>query len=141
MQTRSLGFPLLSSIAVAAMLLSSGPSACAEPTSRGAEIKRVSYMYNVAEYCGLNTGEVYDGYRREMRRLTREGRLPESTVRWLRIDGIVAADLEYDNRGLGGFRNWCRTEGVEAARHFAAFRDAALAVEREQGPSPLSDAE
>jgi len=141
MQIRSLSFLLLSSIVVTAMLLWSQRFADAEPTSRGAEIKRVSYMYNVAEYCGLNTREVYEGYRREMRRLTRQGLLPESTVRWLRIDGIIAADLEYDNRGLVGIRNWCRTEGIDAAAHFVAFRDAELAVQREQGTSPRSDAE
>ena len=111
-------------------------SAHAESVSRGAEIKQVVYLYNVAEYCGLNTREVYDGYRREMRHLTRRGSLPESTVRWLRIHGIIAADLEYDNRGLGGFRNWCRTEGVEAARHFLAFRDSQLAAGRSQTISP-----
>jgi hypothetical protein len=93
-------------------------------------------MYSVTEYCGLNTFEVYDGYRREMRHLTRQGRLPESTVRWLRIDGIIAADLEYGNRGLGGFRNWCRTEGLDAARHFRAYRDDELAAERDRATAP-----
>lgn len=78
-------------------------------------------MFSVTEYCGLNTVEVYDGYRTQMRELTRSGRLPESTVRWLRIHGMLAADLEYDDRGLGGFRNWCRTEGLDAARHFLSY--------------------
>ena len=92
-----------------------------EPVSRGAEIKQVAYMFSVTEYCGLNTVEVYDGYRTQMRELTRNGRLPESTVRWLRIHGMLAADLEYDDRGLGGFRNWCRTEGLDAAKHFLSY--------------------
>jgi hypothetical protein len=123
-------------LAAVAVLSWPGRTAHAESISRGAEIKQVVYMYNVAEYCGLNTLEVYEGYRREMRHLTRQGRLPESTVRWLRIDGIIAADLEYENRGLGGFRNWCRTEGLGAARHFVAFRDAQLAAERNQVTAP-----
>ncbi len=132
MQVRTHRFGLLASIVVLAALPRPGRPGHADSGSWGAEIKQVVYMYNVAEYCGLNTFEVYDGYRREMRHLTRQGRLPESTVRWLRIDGIVAADLEYDNRGLGGFRNWCRTEGLDAARHFQTFRDAQLAAERDQ---------
>jgi hypothetical protein len=111
-----------------------GPAA-AEPHSRGAELKQVVYMYGVTEYCGLNSGEVEDGFRRQVRTLTRSGGLPESTVRWLRIRGMVAADLEYGDRGLGGYRNWCRTEGLEAARHFVAFRDAQLAAQGEQ-PAP-----
>jgi hypothetical protein len=109
-----------------------GRAGHAESTSRDAEITQVSYMYSVAEYCGLNTFEVYDGYQRQMRQLTYQVRLPESTVRSLRVDGIVAADLEFGNRGLGGFRNWCRTEGLDAARHFRAYRDAQLAAERDR---------
>jgi hypothetical protein len=118
-----------------AMLLSFAGRVAADPHSRGAELKQVGYMYGVTEYCGLNTAEVHDGYRRQMRALTRSGGLPESTVRWLRIRGMVAADLEYGDRGLGGYRNWCRTEGLDAARHFLALRAAQLAAEREQ-PAP-----
>jgi len=136
MQVRAHRFGLLASIVVLTALPWPGRPGHAESGSRGAEIKKVAYMYNVTEYCSLNTFEVYDGYRREMRHLTREGRLPESTVRWLRIDGIVAADLEFENRGLGGIRNWCRTEGLDAARHFLAFRDAQLFAERDHAPSP-----
>jgi hypothetical protein len=117
------------------MLLWCAGSLAADPRSRGAELKQVVYMYGVTEYCGLNTGEVHDGFRRQMRALTRSGGLPESTVRWLRIRGMVAADLEYGDRGLGGYRNWCRTEGLDAARHFLAFRAADLAAEPEQ-PTP-----
>lgn len=104
-----------------------------EPASRGAEIKQVVYMYSVAEYCGLNTEDVYDGYRMQLRHLTRDGRLPESTVRWLRIHGMLAADLEYDDRGLGGFRNWCRTEGLDAAKHFLSYLAARSAAGRGDG--------
>jgi len=136
MRTPASRFTFLSWILVAAALPWLGRSGLAESTSRGAEIKQVVYMYSVTEYCGLNTREVYDGYRREMRHLTRQERLPESTVRWLRIHGMMAADLEYDDRGLGGFRKWCRTEGLDAARHFLAFRDAQLTAERNQVTSP-----
>jgi hypothetical protein len=127
---------LFVAVALAAALLLRERPAQAEQASRGAAIKQVVYLYNVTEYCGLNTREVHDGYRREIRGLTRDGRLPESTVRWLRIHGIIAADLEYDNRGLGGFRMWCRTEGAEAAKHFLAFRDAQLAIDGSQVTAP-----
>jgi hypothetical protein len=136
MRTPASRFTLLSVILVMTAMSWDSRSSLAESISRGAEIKQVVYMYSVTEYCGLNTREVYDGYRREMRHLTRRGRLPESTVHWLRIHGMLAADLEYDDRGLGGFRKWCRTEGLDAARHFLAFRDAQLTAERDQVTSP-----
>jgi hypothetical protein len=119
-------------VLAAAAVTSFSAAARAEPRSRGAELKQVAYMYGVTEYCGLNSAEVHDGYRRQMRELTRRGGLPESTVRWLRIRGTIAADLEYGDRGLGGFRGWCRTEGIDAARHFLAFRAAQLAAERDR---------
>jgi hypothetical protein len=114
------------------LLMSFAGPAAADPHSRGAELKQVVYMYGVTEYCGLNSAEVNDGYQRQVRALTRDGELPEATVRWLRIRGLVAADLEYGNRGLGGYRKWCRTEGLDAAQHFLAFRAAELAAERNQ---------
>jgi hypothetical protein len=136
MQMPASTFRLCLCMTVLAALLPWGRPGLAGSISRGAAIKQVVYLYSVTEYCGLNTRDVYDGYRREIRDLTREGRLPESTVRWLRIHGIIAADLEYDNRGLGGFRIWCRTEGVEAAKHFLAFRDGQLAVDGIQTTAP-----
>jgi hypothetical protein len=34
------------------------------------------------------------------------------------MDAWKMAHAEWQNRGLGGFRNWCRTEGMEAADFF-----------------------
>jgi 6-phosphogluconate dehydrogenase len=65
MRTLTSRFTFLSWVLVVAVLPWLGRSGHAESASRGAEIKQVAYMYNVAEYCGLNTMEVYDGYRRE----------------------------------------------------------------------------
>jgi hypothetical protein len=105
-----------------------------DPVSRGAELKQVVYRYSVTEYCGLNSFEVYDGYQREMLAIARRENLSEAVARWLRIRGMTAADLEYDDRGLGGYRNWCRTEGLDAARHFIAFRDGQLAAGNAKQP-------
>src|SRR5262249_37181728 len=70
MSASRLGLFLL--VALATALPSLGRSVQADSVSRGAAIKQVVYLYNVTEYCGLNTREVYDGYRREIRDLTRE---------------------------------------------------------------------
>lgn len=118
-----------SAAAAFALLLLTGPAAAEEPVSRGAAFKHIAYMYGVVEYCGLNSAEVYDGYEREARFIRRRDGLTDPTARWLRIRGMVAADLEYGDRGLGGYRNWCRTEGVAAAEHFLAFREQSMAGE------------
>jgi hypothetical protein len=122
---------ILPAAAAAAVLLLTASVAPAvraeEPVSRGAAFKQIAYLYGVVEYCGLNSAEVFDGYQRESRFIRRRDGLTDPTARWLRIRGLTAADLEYGDRGLGGYRNWCRTEGLEAARHFLDFREKSLA--------------
>lgn len=112
---------------VAVLLLAASAVRAEEPVSRGAAFKQIAYMYGVVEYCGLNSAEVFDGYQRESRFIRRRDALTDPTARWLRIRGLTAADLEYGDRGLGGYRNWCRTEGLEAAQHFLDFREKSLA--------------
>lgn len=99
------------------------------PVSRGAALKQIAYMYGVVEYCGLNSAEVFDGYLRETSYVRRRDGITDPVARWLRIRGLTAADLEYGDRGLGGYRNWCRTEGLDSARHFLEFRDQSMAGE------------
>jgi hypothetical protein len=117
---------LAAAAACAAFVLSGASSPAEEPVSRGAAFRQLAYMYGVAEYCGLITAEVFDGYQRESRFIRRRDGLTDPTARLLRLRGLTDADLEYGNRGLGGFRHWCRTEGQDAARHFLAFRQESL---------------
>ena len=50
--------------------------------------------------------------------------LDEAAARTARIQAGVAFDLEWQNRGLGGFRPWCREDGKQAAlAFFARFID------------------
>jgi hypothetical protein len=97
--------------------------------SRGTALKQIAYMYGVVEYCGLNSADVFDGYMRQTSYVRRRDGITDPVARWLRIRGLTAADLEYGDRGLGGYRNWCRTEGLDSARHFLEFRDQSLAGE------------
>jgi hypothetical protein len=42
-------------------------------------------------------------------------------VRWLRIRGAIDAEIEFLNRGMGGYKPWCRSEGASAARSFLDY--------------------
>jgi len=84
-------------------------------------LTRVVYEFAVTSYCGTLDPAVEAGYRAEIAALTERGGFDEETARGLRIRGWVDAEREWSNRGLGGNRAWCRSEGVAAARHFQAI--------------------
>jgi hypothetical protein len=81
-------------------------------------IEAVYYRYAVVEYCSLSSEAVLHGFEAERDRLVAEAGADEEEHRKHRLAGWTAADLEWSNRGLGGFRNWCRTEGAAAAEGF-----------------------
>ena len=108
--------PCASSLAGILLLLSA--VAPAEPSEPYAELSRVYYDFEVAGYCGLVTNAVGRGFRREADRLIERDELDRETINRLRGDAWQAAHAEWQNRGLGGFRNWCRTEGRAAALRF-----------------------
>lgn len=76
------------------------------------------YAYGVAQHCGLVTPGAEAGFDRLERRLAAEEGLDETGRTNARIAAGIAFALEYQNRGLGGARPWCRTEGAEAVRRF-----------------------
>lgn len=84
-----------------------------------AELSAVFYDFEVASYCGLVTDAVGNGFRREAKRLISRDAVDSETVTHLRGKAWQAAHAEWQNRGLGGFRNWCHNEGRAAAARFA----------------------
>jgi len=112
---------------VAAGLFGLGALLAAGPLDAGHEgdgrrtLRHVVYDLGVTSYCNLLTPEVEAGYHREIARLTKRAGLSEADAKALRIAGWVDADREWGNRGLGGFRDWCETDGLAAARHFLAI--------------------
>ena len=102
--------------AFSTLALASAPAA-AEPRS----LTDVVYDYAVTSYCGVLTPEVEVGFRRELAAITARDGLSEDEARTQRIAGWVAADKEWGNRGLGGFRAWCASDGARAAQHFRAI--------------------
>ncbi len=85
------------------------------------QIRDVVYDYAVTSYCGTLTPQVEAGFRAELAQRTEASGLSQDQAKAQRIEGWVAADLEWSNRGLGGYRAWCQSEGVDAARRFRAF--------------------
>ncbi|MCC7050020.1 MAG: hypothetical protein IT562_25175 [Alphaproteobacteria bacterium] len=100
------------------MLIAIGPAMAAE--RRLSAYGEALYGYSVAEQCGLLTGRAEQGFAAEERRLARAEQLDADGVMKARIAAGVAFASEYQNRGLGGARGWCRTEGAEAVRRFEA---------------------
>ncbi|MCC6471777.1 MAG: hypothetical protein IT563_25915 [Alphaproteobacteria bacterium] len=74
----------------------------------------------MAEQCGLLTDRAEQGFEAEERRLARAEKLDAEGITKARIAAGVAFASEYQNRGLGGARGWCRTEGADAVRRFEA---------------------
>jgi len=106
------------SLALAASLLFSATSAVA---SDERNLTRVVYEFAVTGYCGTQDREVDRGFRAELAAVTARGGLDEESARRQRIRGWIEAEEEWRNRGLGGFRAWCQSEGLAATRHFQAI--------------------
>jgi hypothetical protein len=78
------------------------------------------YGYAVAQHCDLLTPRAELGFAAEERRLAKAEGLDGEGVTRARIAAGIAFATEYQNRGLGGARGWCRTEGAAAVRRFEA---------------------
>lgn len=111
-------------LAAALALLLWGPAAADSPQSYP-EITALYYDFEVAGYCGLVTRRVGEGFQRRAAELIAEHGLDQETVNRVRGDAWQAAHKEWQNRGLGGFKNWCRTEGRAAAQGLARIVDGA----------------
>jgi hypothetical protein len=106
-------------------ILSASPPAHGDGAVTARRISQLYHAYygiGVADYCGLVTWEVNDGYERQIRYLLLTADIDKETERWIRISGSVEADYQFDNHGLGGFKGWCARDGRQAEREFLAFR-------------------
>lgn len=111
--------------ALAAFLVCTADGSAGQPKDAPpGSYARAHYDIYLVETCGLLTAEVRRGFElaRE-ERLTTEA-LDGEAARVARIRAGVAFDLEWQNRGLGGSRPWCRQDGKAAAlAFFARFID------------------
>ena len=84
------------------------------------DIERAFYDIGVIGYCGLFNDAVSEGFRREVRRIVERDAIDEKSLNAARSRAMTMVELEWDNRGLGGFRGWCRSEGQDAVKRFLA---------------------
>ena len=88
------------------------------------ELFQVYYDAGILEYCGLVSQASAGGFRLTRDALLARDTMDEDQRRNVRISAYVAVDVEYSNRGLGGYKGWCRTAGRDAFDRFVAYFDA-----------------
>ena len=95
-------------------------AACvAAPPADREEIHRLLYDFEVASYCGLVTDDVGEGFRSKLTALVERDRIGREEMNALRGRAWQDAHAEWQNRGLGGFRAWCRGDAKRAAERLA----------------------
>jgi hypothetical protein len=104
------------------MLLAYPALADLDPATRAA-LHETYYEFEVAGYCSLVSDSVAAGFRRQVARILGDTAIDQETLNTIRGKAWQAAHWEWQNRGLGGFRGWCRNEGQAAAEGFLAEPD------------------
>lgn len=83
------------------------------------ELEQIFYDMGVVGYCGLSSAVASRGFSRQLDELIQRQRLDSITVRDARNRALTMVEWEWDNRGLGGFRGWCSSEGKAAVERFS----------------------
>ena len=96
------------SAAVFALALVSAPFAAADATD---PYYSLIYDYEVASFCGLVRTPVHEAYARKRAELEAESALDKDALTEIRVGAMADAEREYINRGLGGHKPWCRSDG------------------------------
>lgn len=86
-----------------------------------AELYAAYYDYEVLSYCGLVDRKSDTGFKRRVADLLKTQSISEQRHVQTRIHAWIDGEKEWLNRGLGGFRNWCRTDGMEARQRLYQF--------------------
>jgi len=84
-------------------------------------LSKTYYEFEVAGYCGLVTDRIATGFRSAAHRIIDREGIDDNGLQAARMHAWKAAHAEWQNRGLGGFKNWCRTEGKAAADRFESL--------------------
>ncbi len=89
-------------------------SVFADQANAGAKaLTQLEYKREVLGYCGLSDPLSVKGFLVEKQRLIQQYDLNDQMQFDAISDARQAAYAEWQNRGLGGFRGWCREEGKD----------------------------
>ena len=83
-----------------------------------APLSLLVYKMEVLNYCGLIDDEISAGFKQQRDHMIASQNLTPEDVQNARMEGWKYGLAEWQNRGLGGFKNWCNTEGREIAEYF-----------------------
>jgi len=86
-------------------------SAVADKRSHDDNYYALIYDFEVAQFCGLVNKRVHDAFSIKRKSVELKSKRSTEELRQTRIKAMAAADIEYANRGLGGYKPWCNHEG------------------------------
>lgn len=86
-------------------------------------LEQVLYDMGVIGYCGLSGDAVRAGFNRELERIIDHDSVDQRGLKDAQNRVLTMVEWEWDNRGLGGFRGWCKTEGESAVKRFQSMPD------------------
>ena len=110
-------FPALSGSIFVAVMVAATTAAAAGPKPQ-TELEQVFYDIGVIGYCGLSNDEATRGFQHQLNGLVDRDDLDAVQIRDARNHALSMVEWEWDNRGLGGFRGWCASEGQAAVERF-----------------------
>ena len=112
-------------VAGAVAVLGAGATPAGEPVDAPpGSYARTYYDIQLVQSCGLLTAEVERGFELASAERRAAEALDDAAAQDARSKAGIAFELEYQNRGLGGSRPWCRQDGKAAAlAFFARFID------------------
>jgi hypothetical protein len=76
------------------------------------------YKMEVLNYCGLIDDEISEEFKQQRDHIISHQNLTPEDVQNARMEGWKFGLAEWQNRGLGGFKNWCKTEGKQIVDYF-----------------------
>lgn len=104
--------------ALLCLLLLPGPAAGDGAAPGWNKLVYLMYQVEVTNYCGLTSDEVIAGFRLQRDAVLDAYPLTKSLADSARSEAGKLAHREWDNRGLGGFRRWCRNDATRYAGQF-----------------------
>ncbi len=101
-------------------------TACAQlivPTVANTQERLIQLHYDleVAAYCGLVSKNVLEGFQTALKDETESANLSQGDIELARMQAWKEAHLEWQNRGLGGFKYWCANEAMEGAKRLESY--------------------